>query len=56
MVKGKGKFSERMQQAVDELEYLVTFNQSISQAMARTKQDLSPLRVETATWTIYTRV
>ena len=30
-----------MQQAVDELEYLVTFNQSISQAMARTMQDLS---------------
>ena len=41
MVKGKGKSSERMQQAVDELEYLVTFNQSISQAMARTMQDLS---------------
>ena len=34
--KGKGKTSERMQQAVDELEYLVTFNQSNSQAMART--------------------
>ena len=41
MVKGKGKSSERMQQAVDELEYLVTFNLSISQAMARTMQDLS---------------
>ena len=41
MVKGKGKSSERMQQAVDELEYLVTFNWSISQAMARTMQDLS---------------
>ena len=41
MDKGKGKSSERMQQAVDELEYLVTFNQSISQAMARTMQDLS---------------
>ena len=41
MVKGKGKSSERMQQAVDELEYLVTFNRSISQAMARTMQDLS---------------
>ena len=39
--KGKGKPSERMQQAVDELEYLVTFNRSISQAMARTMQDLS---------------
>ena len=34
---GKGKSSERMQQAVDELEYLVTFNRSISQAI----QDLS---------------
>ena len=39
--KGKGKSSEKMQQAVDELEYLVTFNQSISQAMARIMQDLS---------------
>ena len=36
--KGKGKSSERTQQAVDELEYLVTFNRSISQAMARTMQ------------------
>ena len=36
----KGK-SERMRQAVDELDYLVTFNRSISQAMARTMQDLS---------------
>ena len=43
MVKGKGKSSasDRMQQAVDELEYLVTFNRSISQAVARTMQDLS---------------
>ena len=39
--KGKGKWSERTQQAVDELEYLVTFNRSISQAMAKTMQDLS---------------
>ena len=39
--KGKGKSSKRMQQAVDEREYLVTFNWSISQAMARTMQDLS---------------
>ena len=38
---GKGKASERPQQAVEELEYLVTFNQSISQAMQRTMQDLS---------------
>ena len=37
----KGKWSERTQQAVDELEYLVTFNWSVSQAMARTLQDLS---------------
>ena len=41
MDKGKGKPSERMQQVVDELDYLVTFNRSISQAMARTIQDLS---------------
>ena len=39
--KTKGKSSERMKQAVDELDYLVTFNRSISQAMARTMQDLS---------------
>ena len=39
--KGKGKSSERTQQAVDKLEYLVTFNRSISQAMARTMQYLS---------------
>ena len=39
--KGQGKSSERMQQVVAELEYLVTFNWSISQAMARTMQDLS---------------
>ena len=36
----KGKLSERMKNAVDELDYLVTFNRSISQAMARTMQDL----------------
>ena len=35
------KSSERMRQAIDELDYLVTFNRSISQAMARTMQDLS---------------
>ena len=39
--KGKGKSSEKTQQAVDELEYLVLFNRSISQAMACTMQDLS---------------
>ena len=37
----KGKSSERTKQVVDELDYLVTFNLSISQAMARTMQDLS---------------
>ena len=37
----KGKSSERMKQAVDELDYLVTLDRSISQAMARTMQDLS---------------
>ena len=37
----KGKSSERMKNAVDELDYLVTFNRSISQAIARTIQDLS---------------
>ena len=37
----KGKSAERMQQTVDELDYLVTFNRSISQAMQRTMQDLS---------------
>ena len=38
---GKGKAAERTQQSVEELEYLVTFNRSISQAMQRTMQDLS---------------
>ena len=37
----KGKSSEKMRQAVSELEYLTTFNRSVSQAMARTMQDLS---------------
>ena len=39
--KSRGKAAERTQQAVEELEYLVTFNRSISQAMQRTMQDLS---------------
>ena len=39
--RSKGKAGERTQQAVEELEYLVTFNWSISQAMQRTMQDLS---------------
>ena len=37
----KGKSAERTQQAIEELEYLVTFNRSISQAMQRTMEDLS---------------
>ena len=37
----KDKTAERTQQAVEELEYLGTFNRSISQAMQRTMQDLS---------------
>ena len=39
--KGKGKTSGRSQHAVDELEYLVIFNRSNTQAMAWTMQDLS---------------
>ena len=38
---GKGKAAERTLQAIEELEYLVTFNRSISQAMQCTMQDLS---------------
>ena len=38
--KAKGKSGEKTQQAVEELEYLVTFNRSISKAMQRTMQDL----------------
>ena len=37
----KGKSSQRIKNAVDEFDCLVTFNWSISQAMARTMQDLS---------------
>ena len=36
--KAKGKTAEKTQQAVEKLEYLVTFNMSISQAMQRTMQ------------------
>ena len=39
--KGKDKLPSKEYQAVDELDYLVTFNRSITEAMARTKQDLS---------------
>ena len=38
--KGKGKSSSRTQHAVDELDYLVTFNKRITQAIAHTMQDL----------------
>ena len=37
----KGKSSEKTKQAVSELEYLTTFNRSVSHAMARTMQDIS---------------
>ena len=37
--KTKGKAAERKQQVVEELEYFVTFNRSISQAMQYTMQD-----------------
>ena len=51
--KSKSKSSERTQQAVDELEYLVTFfNPSISQAMARTIQDLSEGFISMADFTL----
>ena len=38
---GKGKSSSRSQHAVHDLNYLVTFNRSITQAMACTMQDIS---------------
>ena len=40
-VTSKGKSSSKIHQAADGLDYLVTFNRSITQAMARTMQDLS---------------
>ena len=52
----KGKSSERTKQAVDELDYLVTFNRSISQAMAGTMQDLSGgVFINTANFTLARR-
>ena len=39
--KGKRKASGKSHQAVEELDFLITFNKSITQAMARTMQDLS---------------
>ena len=40
-VSSKGKSSSKIQQAADELDYLVTFNHSITQAIVRIMQDLS---------------
>ena len=39
--KGKGKSASKVHQAVEELDFFITFNRSITQAMARTIQDLS---------------
>ena len=39
--KGKSKAAGSSQHTVEKLEYLVTFNRSITQTMARTMQDLS---------------
>ena len=51
----KGKSSEKMKQAVNELEYLTTFNRSISQAMARTMQDLAGVFINMANFTLARR-
>ena len=40
-VTSKGKSSSKLHQATEELDFLITFNRSITQAMARTMQDLS---------------
>ena len=40
-VTSKRKSSSKLHQTADELDYLNTFNQSITQAVARTMQDLS---------------
>ena len=40
-VTSKGKSASKITQAADELDFLVTFNRSITQAMAHTMQDLS---------------
>ena len=52
MVKGKGKSSDRMHQAVDELGYFITFNRSISQVMARKMQDLSGVFTSVTNFTL----
>ena len=54
--KSKGMSSERVHQAVDELQYLVTFSRSISQATERTMQDLSEgIFISVANYTIVRR-
>ena len=40
-VTSKAKSLSKLHQATDELDFLVTFNRTITQAMARTMQDLS---------------
>ena len=55
---GKGKAAERTQQAVEELEYLVTFNITVLFHKQRTMQDLSAWptslwHVETVIWNSY---
>ena len=40
-VTAKGKSQSKFHQATDELDFLITFNRSITQAMAHTMQDLS---------------
>ena len=64
--RSKGKAAERTQQAVEELEYLVTFNRLISQAcsiLCRISQrefssawPISLWLAETATWSLYVGV
>ena len=38
---GKGKLASRMHTVTDELQYLMTFNQSVSQAMVKPMEHLS---------------
>ena len=40
-ITSKGKSSRKIHEAADKLDYLITFNRSITQAMAHTMQDLS---------------
>ena len=39
--KAKGKSSSKTQDAADKLDYLITFNRSMTQGMAKTMQDLT---------------